>query len=95
MMSEIPSSVACLDDVCNLFLTPRLKWPRTRESLSWSTSVRRGAFPVRVNEKAVLHDKSVEQELIRRYYVLLRADWTRYDPEITSALNKVGRNVPH
>ena len=35
-----------------------------------------------VNEKAVLHDKSVEQELIRRYYVLLRADWTRYDPEI-------------
>jgi thiol:disulfide interchange protein DsbD len=45
-----------------------------------------------VNEKAVLHDKSVEQELIRRHYVLLRADWTRYDPEITSALNKVGRS---
>jgi thiol:disulfide interchange protein len=40
----------------------------------------------------VLHDKSVEQELIRRHYVLLRADWTRYDPEITSALNKVGRS---
>ena len=45
-----------------------------------------------VNEKAVLQDKSVEQELIRRHYVLLRADWTRYDPEITSALNKVGRD---
>jgi thiol:disulfide interchange protein DsbD len=47
---------------------------------------------LRINEKAVLHDKSVEQELIRRHYVLLRADWTRYDPEITSALNKVGRS---
>lgn len=45
-----------------------------------------------VNEKAVLHDKRIEQELIRRHYVLLRADWTRYDPEITSALNKVGRS---
>jgi thiol:disulfide interchange protein len=45
-----------------------------------------------VNEKAVLQDKSVEQELLRRHYVLLRADWTRYDPEITGALSKVGRS---
>jgi thiol:disulfide interchange protein len=45
-----------------------------------------------VNEKAVLEDKSVEQELLRRQYVLLRADWTRYDPEITGALSKVGRS---
>ena len=45
-----------------------------------------------VNEKAVLQDRSVEQELSRRHYVLLRADWTRYDPEITNALNKVGRS---
>jgi len=39
-----------------------------------------------------LQDRSVEQELSRRHYVLLRADWTRYDPEITNALNKVGRS---
>jgi thiol:disulfide interchange protein DsbD len=45
-----------------------------------------------VNEKAVLQDRSVEQELLRRHYVLLRADWTRYDPEITGALSKVGRS---
>jgi thiol:disulfide interchange protein DsbD len=45
-----------------------------------------------VNEKAVLENKSVEQELFRRHYVLLRADWTRYDPEITAALNRVGRS---
>jgi thiol:disulfide interchange protein DsbD len=45
-----------------------------------------------VNERAVLENKSVEQELFRRHYVLLRADWTRYDPEITAALNRVGRS---
>ncbi len=45
-----------------------------------------------VNEKAVLQDKSVEQELLRQHYVLLRADWTQYDPEITGALGRVGRS---
>jgi thiol:disulfide interchange protein DsbD len=45
-----------------------------------------------VNEKAVLEDRGVEQELLRRHYVLLRADWTRYDPEITSELSRVGRS---
>jgi thiol:disulfide interchange protein DsbD len=45
-----------------------------------------------VNEKAVLQDKTVEQELLRQRYVLLRADWTRYDPEITSELGRLGRS---
>jgi len=45
-----------------------------------------------VNEKAVLQDKAVEHELERQHYVLLRADWTRYDPEITNALGRVGRS---
>lgn len=45
-----------------------------------------------VNEKAVLEDHGVEQELLRRHYVLLRADWTRYDPEITSELSRIGRS---
>jgi len=45
-----------------------------------------------VNEKAVLQDRSVEEELLRRHYVLLRADWTRYDPEITTALSRIGRS---
>jgi thiol:disulfide interchange protein len=45
-----------------------------------------------VNEKAVLQDHSVEQELLRRHYVLLRADWTRYDPEVTSELSLIGRS---
>jgi thiol:disulfide interchange protein DsbD len=45
-----------------------------------------------VNEKAVLEDGDVEKELLRRHYVLLRADWTHYDPEITATLNRVGRS---
>jgi thiol:disulfide interchange protein len=45
-----------------------------------------------VNEKAVLQDREVEQEFLRRHYVLLRADWTRYDPEITNELARVGRS---
>jgi thiol:disulfide interchange protein DsbD len=45
-----------------------------------------------VNERAVLEDRSVEQELLHRHYILLRADWTRYDPEITSELSRVGRS---
>ena len=36
--------------------------------------------------------RDVEKELLRRHYVLLRADWTRYDPEITTALKRVGRS---
>jgi thiol:disulfide interchange protein DsbD len=45
-----------------------------------------------VNERAVLQDRGVEQELLHRHYILLRADWTRYDPEITSELSRVGRS---
>jgi thiol:disulfide interchange protein DsbD len=45
-----------------------------------------------VNEKVVLRDHSVEQELLSRHYVLLRADWTHYDPEITSELSRLGRS---
>ena len=45
-----------------------------------------------VNERAVLHDKSVEHELAAKHYVLLRADWTRYDPAITQELASVGRS---
>ena len=45
-----------------------------------------------VNERAVLHDHAVEQELKDRHFVLLRADWTRYDPAITEELARSGRS---
>jgi thiol:disulfide interchange protein len=35
---------------------------------------------------------SAEDELLRRHYVFLRADWTRYDPEVTSELSRIGRS---
>ena len=45
-----------------------------------------------VNERAVLHAADVESELTMRHFVLLRADWTQYDPEITKELASVGRS---
>ena len=49
-------------------------------------------FSCQVNERSVLHNASVERELDARHYVLLRADWTRYDPEITRQLASVNRS---
>jgi thiol:disulfide interchange protein DsbD len=31
-------------------------------------------------------------EFASKNVLLLRADWTRYDPQITAALNELGRN---
>jgi thiol:disulfide interchange protein DsbD len=45
-----------------------------------------------VNERSVLHDAAVERELEAKHYVLLRADWTGYDPEITRQLASVSRS---
>lgn len=45
-----------------------------------------------VNERTVLHDASVEHEFQSRHFVLLRADWTRYDPAITEQLARSGRS---
>jgi len=80
----------------------KLQWqPFSNAALAAAQSERKPVFvdftaawclSCQVNEKAVLQDKSVEQELLRQHYVLLRADWTRYDPEITGALSRVGRS---
>jgi thiol:disulfide interchange protein DsbD len=45
-----------------------------------------------VNERLVLKAGDVESDLASRKFVLLRADWTRYDPEITRQLASVGRS---
>lgn len=45
-----------------------------------------------VNEKAVLQSADVDKELVSKHYVLLKADWTQYDPKITAALAEVGRS---
>jgi thiol:disulfide interchange protein DsbD len=80
----------------------RLQWqPYSSAALEQAQSEGRPVFvdftaawclSCQVNEKAVLQDREVEQEFVRRRYVLLRADWTRYDPEITNELSLVGRS---
>jgi len=45
-----------------------------------------------VNERVVLRSAAVQRQLQDRKITLLRADWTQYDPEITRALQSVGRS---
>lgn len=45
-----------------------------------------------VNEKAVLANAEVREALERENALLLKADWSQYDPRITAALAEHGRN---
>ncbi len=45
-----------------------------------------------VNEKVVLRSPDVEHSLESQHFVLIRADWTQYDPAITAQLKAVGRS---
>jgi thiol:disulfide interchange protein len=45
-----------------------------------------------VNKRLVLADRDVLAAFDRRKVVLVRADWTRRDPDITRALAQLGRN---
>jgi len=45
-----------------------------------------------VNKRLVLTDTRVRDAFAARGVVLLRADWTRRDPEITQALAALGRS---
>lgn len=46
----------------------------------------------KVNEAAVLRSKEVEASLAKHQVVLLKADWTQYDPKITQLLASLGRS---
>ncbi len=45
-----------------------------------------------VNKRLVLNDTDVRSAFAKKNVALVRADWTRRDPEITRALAKLGRN---
>jgi thiol:disulfide interchange protein DsbD len=45
-----------------------------------------------VNERVVLGTETVQSAFQDRNVTLFKADWTRQDPEITSALEALGRN---
>jgi thiol:disulfide interchange protein DsbD len=44
------------------------------------------------NKKTTFSDPRLLAEFKSQNVLLLRADWTRYDPRITAALNELGRN---
>lgn len=44
------------------------------------------------NKKTTFNDPVVKADFLQKNVLLLRADWTRYDPAITRALNAMGRN---
>ena len=45
-----------------------------------------------VNERLVLRSSEVQKEFTKNKVTLIKADWTKYDPEITSQLASVGRS---
>ena len=45
-----------------------------------------------VNKKVVLETRAVQEAFAGKKVALMRADWTRRDPEITAALAAFGRN---
>ena len=45
-----------------------------------------------VNERLVLRSAEVQQQLGARKFVLIKADWTQYDPAITAELQSVNRS---
>jgi thiol:disulfide interchange protein DsbD len=45
-----------------------------------------------VNKRLVLNDPAVLDAFRTRGVALVRADWTRRDPDITRALGSLGRN---
>jgi len=45
-----------------------------------------------VNERIVLDTDAVQQAFEDRGVALFKGDWTRYDPEITGALEALGRS---
>jgi thiol:disulfide interchange protein DsbD len=45
-----------------------------------------------VNERLVLRSEDVQREFANNKVVLIKADWTKYDPEITKELASVGRS---
>ena len=46
----------------------------------------------KVNEAAVLRSSDIESKLAKGHFKLLKADWTQYDPKITSELASVNRS---
>jgi len=75
--------------------------PFTRDAVARTVSAGDPAFvdftaawclTCQVNERLVLSLESVQEAFRARGVVLFKADWTRQDPEITQALEELGRS---
>ena len=75
--------------------------PYSKESIDAARAQHRPVFvdftakwclSCQVNERAVLNTSAVQKRFGDHDVVLLKADWTRYDPQITAELAAVGRN---
>ena len=66
------------------------------EDYDWRAGVNyrnQGAtIPIPYNTSSVFADAALLNDFAQKKVLLLRADWTRYDPAITKALNELGRN---
>jgi hypothetical protein len=75
-----------------LTLKTRSTEPAPQVIPSLSTSRPAWCISCQVNEKAVLGSSDVEAQLASHNFVRMRADRTKYDPEITKQLASVGRS---
>ncbi len=103
--SAIAAAVLCAIAIAVPLTTaakPKLDWkPYSQAALDQARAAGKPVFidftaawclSCHVNEQVVLDAADVDEQLSSKGFVLLRADWTQYDPEITKQLAAVGRS---
>lgn len=103
--STIAAALICVIALVAVLRQPKdttLSWqPYSEQTLNQARDAGKPVFidftaawclSCQVNERLVLKSKEVQKEFAENKVVLLRADWTKYDAEITRQLSSVGRS---